>query len=127
MLTEEQLAAVLDAVANVERLILVGDPRQLPPIGAGRPFVDIVQFLRGSAAEPFPRVGPSYTELTVRRRQTGDERTTSRSPSGSAARPSRAGRRGLGRHLCGAPSETVRFEQWNNASDVYPLAGAGAR
>ena len=35
MLTEEQLAALLDALKGVERLILVGDPRQLPPIGAG--------------------------------------------------------------------------------------------
>ena len=42
MLTEEQLAAVIDGVKGVTRLILVGDPRQLPPIGAGRPFVDIV-------------------------------------------------------------------------------------
>ena len=38
MLTDEQLAALIDALSNVERLVLVGDPRQLPPIGAGRPF-----------------------------------------------------------------------------------------
>lgn len=30
----------------VKRLILVGDPNQLPPIGPGRPFVDIVTWLR---------------------------------------------------------------------------------
>ena len=36
MLTEEQLAALLDAVKGVERLILVGDPKQSPLIGAGR-------------------------------------------------------------------------------------------
>jgi exodeoxyribonuclease V alpha subunit len=29
----------------VQRLILVGDPNQLPPIGPGRPFVDIVNWL----------------------------------------------------------------------------------
>ena len=34
MITEEQLDAVLDNVNQIERLILVGDPRQLPPIGA---------------------------------------------------------------------------------------------
>ena len=31
MLTEEMLAALLDSVKGVERLILAGDPRQLPP------------------------------------------------------------------------------------------------
>lgn len=45
MLTELQLAALLDSLTGVERFILVGDYRQLPPIGAGRPFVDIIEFL----------------------------------------------------------------------------------
>jgi hypothetical protein len=45
MLTEEQLSALLDSLTGVERFILVGDYRQLPPIGAGRPFVDIIEFL----------------------------------------------------------------------------------
>jgi hypothetical protein len=45
MLTEEMLASLIDSLKGVERLILVGDPRQLPPIGAGRPFVDIVAHL----------------------------------------------------------------------------------
>jgi GTPase SAR1 family protein len=45
MLTEEQLAALMDSLTGVERFILVGDYRQLPPIGAGRPFVDIVEYL----------------------------------------------------------------------------------
>ncbi len=36
MLTEEMLAATLSALEGVKRLILVGDHRQLPPIGAGR-------------------------------------------------------------------------------------------
>ena len=46
MVTEEQLAALIESLTGVKRFILVGDYRQLPPIGAGKPFVDIVQFLR---------------------------------------------------------------------------------
>ena len=70
MLTEEQLAALIDSLNNVERLVLVGDPRQLPPIGAGRPFVDIVRGLEPDKFERlFPRCGPNYAELTVPRRQ----------------------------------------------------------
>jgi ATP-dependent exoDNAse (exonuclease V) alpha subunit len=45
MLTEEQMAALLDSLSGVERFIMVGDYRQLPPIGAGRPFVDCLNFL----------------------------------------------------------------------------------
>jgi ATP-dependent exoDNAse (exonuclease V) alpha subunit len=48
MLTEEQLAALFDALGPVDRIILVGDYRQLPPIGTGRPFVDIVRQLKPS-------------------------------------------------------------------------------
>ncbi|MCK4661207.1 MAG: AAA family ATPase, partial [Phycisphaerae bacterium] len=45
MLTEGMFAALIQALKGVHRLILIGDPRQLPPIGAGRPFVDIVKHL----------------------------------------------------------------------------------
>jgi DNA replication protein DnaC len=52
MLTMDYLAAVLDALdlAHVQRLILVGDPNQLPPIGVGRPFADLVGFLEAKPA-----------------------------------------------------------------------------
>lgn len=74
MLTEDQLAATLDALEGVDRLILIGDPKQLPPIGAGRPFVDVVNLLRPDNSESLrPRVAPNYAELLVTRRQKGDE------------------------------------------------------
>ncbi|MFF2296531.1 AAA family ATPase [Arthrobacter sp. NPDC058127] len=69
MLTEEMLAATLDAVRDVKRLVLVGDPRQLPPIGPGRPFVDLVTELRPEEFSGAARVGAGYVELTVTRRQ----------------------------------------------------------
>lgn len=75
MLTEDMLGALLDALEGVQRLILVGDPAQLPPIGAGRPFVDIVSSLRPDDWEArFPRVFSGYAELTIERRQVGPER-----------------------------------------------------
>jgi len=66
MLTEEQLAATLDAIKGVQRFILVGDTRQLPPIGAGRPFVDIARKLEVQ--------GRGYAELRVQQRQESGER-----------------------------------------------------
>lgn len=75
MLTEDQLAALLDAIEGVERLVLVGDPRQLPPIGAGRPFVDICRALAPPEQPPiFPRLAAGYAELTVIARQRGSGR-----------------------------------------------------
>jgi ATP-dependent exoDNAse (exonuclease V) alpha subunit len=75
MLTENQLAALLDALSGVDRIILVGDPSQLPPIGAGRPFVDMVKLL---TPEKFalnqPRVSAGYAELTIGSRQKGAQR-----------------------------------------------------
>lgn len=74
MLTEEMLAATLSALGNVQRLVLVGDPRQLPPIGPGRPFVDLVNHLRPAFFGTTARVAHSYVELTVSRRQGGSSR-----------------------------------------------------
>ena len=79
MLTEDQLAALLDGLSGVRRLILVGDPRQLPPIGSGRPLVDIVRELEPEGIQlKFPRVDRGYAELTVIRRQQNSQQRTSR-------------------------------------------------
>jgi hypothetical protein len=69
MLTEDMLDALLDALVPPDRLVLVGDPRQLPPIGAGRPFVDLERAARENHAGDWPHVAPGWTELTVLRRQ----------------------------------------------------------
>lgn len=47
MLTMDDLVAILESLdlAHVQRVILVGDPNQLPPIGVGRPFADLVSYL----------------------------------------------------------------------------------
>lgn len=70
MLTEDMFGALMKAVKAAGRIIFVGDTNQLPPIGAGRPFVDLVQYLRGKDKIPsFPNVGNSYAKLIVTRRQ----------------------------------------------------------
>jgi hypothetical protein len=83
MLTEDQLAATLDGIETtaVERLILVGDPRQLPPIGAGRPFVDIVRHLNVDQSIAADTVPPGYAELKIVRRQTEQSLASGRPPA----------------------------------------------
>ena len=44
MLTTEMFAAVLKTSSNAKRIIFVGDPNQLPPIGCGKPFSDLVDY-----------------------------------------------------------------------------------
>ena len=72
MLTEDQLAALVEQISPAQRIILVGDPGQLPPIGVGRPFVDLVRALRPAFSSEGPRVATGYAELTQRMRQSGD-------------------------------------------------------
>ena len=73
MLTEEMFGALIQAVGTVKRIVFVGDPNQLPPIGAGKPFVDLVNLLKEDLPErqPLdqPRVAPCFAELRINRRQ----------------------------------------------------------
>jgi hypothetical protein len=72
MLTMDDLVAVLDALdlAHVQRIILVGDPNQLPPIGVGRPFADLVAALDEAASRGEPR-GGALARLTTELRTVG--------------------------------------------------------
>ena len=69
MLTEDQVAALLDALEPGCRVIFVGDPQQLPPIGPGRPFVDLIRWLTSQPGKP------GLAELKIRRRQTDSKET----------------------------------------------------
>lgn len=128
MLTEEQLAAVLDALKGVDRLILVGDPRQLPPIGAGRPFLDIVRSLEPTNVESmFPRIAPGYAELTVRLRQKQNisknqernERLDLLFADWFSGRPVDPGADEIWDWISsGKPTEHLRFVRWENSQEL---------
>jgi hypothetical protein len=120
MLTEEMLAALIQAIKGVHRLILIGDPRQLPPIGAGRPFVDIVKHLSPEGiTERFPRVGPGYAELTIRRRQSGEEREDLQLAEWFSGSPIAPGEDDVfDKVVRVGKSKHVRFVQWDSADDL---------
>lgn len=68
MLTIEMLYALLKSLdpIMVNRIILIGDPYQLPPIGAGRPFSDLCHYLQGDSAPEDVRDAITYLRTVVR-------------------------------------------------------------
>lgn len=120
MLTEEQLAAFFDALGPIDRVILVGDPRQLPPIGAGRPFVDIVrQLAPGDVEGTFPRRGRGYAELTIPMRHKGANRDDLLFAAHFSGRPLDAGADEVWDRLARDASETVRVVEWKDATELH--------
>lgn len=120
MLTEEMLAALIQALKGVHRLILIGDPRQLPPIGAGRPFVDIVKHLAPEGiTERFPRVGPGFAELTIRMRQVGEDREDLQFAEWFSGAPIAPGEDDVfDKVVRTGDSKHVRFVQWDSADEL---------
>lgn len=120
MLTEEMLAALIQALKGVYRLILIGDPRQLPPIGAGRPFLDIVRHLAPEGImERFPRVGPGYAELTIRTRQVGEDREDLQLAEWFSGSPIAPGDDDVfDKVVRTGESKHVRLVQWDSADDL---------
>ncbi len=117
MLTEDMLAALFDSVKDVDRFILIGDPSQLPPIGAGRPFVDIVNELRPPNTNSiFPRVGNGYAELTVERRQSGDDSTARQLANWFSSLTPRPDDDSIFTHPI-QNSSSVRFVEWHKPDD----------
>lgn len=121
MLTEEMLAATIDAVAGVERLILCGDPRQLPPIGAGRPFADLVALLRDE-----PGTGGGVAELHTGRRQSQAGTAHDTTPDDVAVASMFAidgatmgADEALARVLSGKGDGRIKIVSWSDEADLH--------
>lgn len=119
MLTEEMLATTLDCLKGVKRFILVGDHRQLPPIGAGRPFLDIIHFLRPEGIETsFPRINNGYAELTIKRRQGGTKREDLQLAEWFSGESLEPGADSIINHIITTPNSSyLRIEYWENETE----------
>lgn len=131
MLTEDQLAAVLDCLEGVERLILVGDPNQLPPIGAGRPFLDIIRRLEkaplaasalnptGPAPLPSATPGAALAELMVTRRQRGRVRDDLLLAGYFSGRSIDCGADEVWTRLAQGVGVSIRAVEWMTGEDLH--------
>jgi hypothetical protein len=126
MLTEEMLAALIEALRDPERLILCGDHRQLPPIGAGRPFADLVTHLRELEGEDTS--GGGLGELTIGRRQSptaasdtgGSTRDDLSVAVGFSSGPTPAGAdQALARVVAGQGDGTLSVVSWTDEDDLH--------
>ena len=126
MLTEEMLAALLETLKQTERVILCGDHRQLPPIGAGRPFADLIAHLRDlKGSEP---TAGGVAELYVGRRQHSESptepATRARDDLAVAARfssdrtPAGADQ-ALARVVAGEGDGTLSVTSWSDEDDLH--------
>ncbi|MXY52827.1 MAG: AAA family ATPase [Gammaproteobacteria bacterium] len=119
MLTEEQLAALFDALHNVERFVLVGDPHQLPPIGTGRPFADIVRNYEPAGVDTrFPRCDGGYAELTIPSRQRGRGRPDVLLATQFAGRAMDPGVDAVLDNNADDGDGALRLVQWNHPQDL---------
>ena len=128
MLTEDMLAAIIDALPANCRVILVGDPYQLPPIGAGCPFVDIIEHLKRA------HQGKGVAELNTPRRQDDASDSNIKNPMPVLSRSDvQLAAIFSGRELPpgedeivvsaieGKDDETVKYRRWENTADLPDL------
>lgn len=122
MLTEEMLAALLEAVKDPLRIILCGDHRQLPPIGAGRPFTDLLSHLEDLGSD-LPS-GGGRAELRIgRRHRHGDVGVGQRSDAAVAAAfattaaPAGADQ-ALARAIAGDGDDSLGVISWKDEEDL---------
>ncbi|MBN72085.1 MAG: RNA helicase [Gimesia sp.] len=120
MLTEEMMAALIESLTKVDRLIFVGDYRQLPPIGAGRPFIDIVARLQpDDFPADQPHVSAGFAELMIPRRQGAGERDDLLLASWFGGGETSAGDDQVFEILSGKrKSETVQFVTWETPDEL---------
>ncbi len=127
MLTEEMFGALLDAIKTAGRIIFVGDTNQLPPIGAGRPFVDLVRYLQSvDKIAAFPNVGNCYAKLTVTRRQQPGENIKNLRSDVSLSKWYTDDAGVLDESIfaeiqSGVQDETIVFKQWKEKEDLEKI------
>lgn len=123
MLTEEMLGALIEALKEPKRIVLCGDHRQLPPIGAGRPFADLLTRL-GELDADAPS-GGGVAELRIGRRQAmagggSLERSDLAVAAGFASGPVPPGAdQALARVVAGEGDGTLTVASWKDESDLH--------
>jgi len=122
MLTVEDFYAILKALdlAHVKRIILVGDPFQLPPIGPGRPFADLCNYLENLVSgENLPaKEALARLEVIVRTRTNGESDTLTLASWFAGTKPHKNADEIFEKIGYNDKLNDLRFECWNKPEDL---------
>jgi hypothetical protein len=118
MLTEEMFGALAEAVFTAKRVIFVGDPNQLPPIGSGKPFFELVSLLSGMEGQPF------FAELKISNRQKRSSRDDERLDVELAKLFTENQQDEVGEDIFDrivSDNENIEFKRFNDVSEIHDL------
>lgn len=114
MLTEPQLASLLSVVRSAKRIIMVGDPQQLPPIGTGRPFIDIKEHIEANHSD-------SFAELSISRRQQGEGRDDLTLANWFSGRPIPAGEDDIWERIANGEANNIQAIRWDEPHELQEI------
>lgn len=123
MLTIEDFYALLQALdlAHVKRIILVGDPYQLPPIGPGRPFADFCSYLNEQPHDDKLKGALAQLEVVVRTRTSGPSDTLTLASWFSGLKPMKNADEVFAKLGDNDSLNDLRVECWGKAEDLPDL------
>lgn len=130
MLTCEDFYAVLRAfdLSHVQRIILVGDPFQLPPIGPGKPFADLCNYLETvSKTDPKQSVASealARLEVVVRTTTVGSSDTLSLASWFAGLKPPKNADEIFSKIENNLALSDLRVEYWENSEKLDDMLKA---
>ena len=115
MLTLDDFYYVFKALSlsTVQRIILIGDPYQLPPIGPGRPFADLCTYLEKNKLNSLARLN-----IVVRTTTKGDSDILTLASWFSGIKPDKAADNIFNKMASGNLNNDLSVYTWQNTDDL---------